>query len=329
MIRILTAAAALTLSSGASTFSAAAFTLEMPAPALVIGGRADTPGSYPMPVGPYSNGDVPVKRVEGALDQRAFRLESKGLNTMQLEGALRDQLTAAGYTVIYECDTTDCGGFDFRYRMQVLPEPQMHVDLGDFRYLAAERKVGKGSDYVALLVSRSADQGFVQVTSVGAAGDVAPVVADQVATIAPGDGPSVAATALASADKPITGQLGDLLEKDGAQALDDLVFASGKGVLEDADYASLAELADWLKANPARKVTLVGHTDASGGLANNIALSKQRAQSVRAWLISHYGVTGGQVDAQGAGYLAPRDTNLTEAGRTRNRRVEVMLSSME
>ena len=305
--------------------------LEMPAPAAVIGGRAESPGSYPLPIGPYADAAVPVQRVEGALDQRAYRLESKGQTTLQLLQPLRDQLAAGGYDVIYECDTTDCGGFDFRYGMEVLPEPQMHVDLGDFRYLAAERKGSAGSDFVAVLVSRSTDQGFVQVTSVSASGEAgSAAVAETAATIAVAQAlPAPQAPALPVAEPVAGGQvaggLGDQLAQKGALALDDLIFDSGKAALEDKDYASLAELADWLKAHPASRVTLVGHTDASGGLAGNVALSKQRAESVRAWLMAHYGVAGAQVDAQGAGYLAPRDTNLTDAGRTRNRRVEVML----
>jgi OOP family OmpA-OmpF porin len=312
--------------------------LEMPAPSSVIGGRAESPGTYPLPVGPFAGDAVPVRRIEGALDQRAYRLDSRE-TTLQLLQPLRGQLQAAGFAVIYECDTAGCGGFDFRYGMEVLPEPQMHVDLGDFRYLAAERQGEAGQDYVGVLVSRSADQGFVQVTSVGALGETpTPVVeapqADATAVAAPELGsaaaaPEVPATDVAPAAQPAAGGLGARLEQQGALALDDLVFGSGKAVLEDKDYASLAELAEWLKAHPDRRVTLVGHTDASGGLAGNIALSKQRAASVRSWLIAHYGVTAAQVDAQGAGYLAPRDTNLTEAGRNRNRRVEVMLTSIQ
>ena len=338
MIRIRSAALALTLALGVSAVPAGAFVLEMPAAAAVIGGRAASPGSYSLPIGPYSGAAVPVRRIEGALDQRAYRLESQALTTMQLLQPLRGQLTAAGYAVIYECDTTECGGFDFRYGMEVLPEPQMHVDLGDFRYLAAERKGSAGSDFVALLVSRSSDQGFVQVTSVGAAAAPWPDPAEQAAPVAEQAFPTADAPAGPVAEPvtggpvtggPVTGGLGDQLEQKGTLALDDLIFASGKAALEDKDYASLAELAEWLKAHPARRVTLVGHTDATGGLAGNIALSKQRAQSVRAWLMAHYGVATAQLDAQGAGYLAPRDTNLTEAGRTRNRRVEVMLTSTQ
>ena len=330
------------LSAGAA---ADTFTLEMPAPASVIGGRAEAPGSYALPIGPFAAGKVPERLVEGALDQRAYRLDSGELTTMQVLVALRDQLSRAGYAVVYDCDTEDCGGFDFRYGMDVLPEPQMHVDLGDFRYLAAERKAAAGSDFVGVLVSRSADQGFVQVTSVTAGEPVAAVpVADapvaQVVADAPPDGADAAGQGSAadpvSPEQPVmevppvpAGGLGDRLEQAGSAALDDLVFASGKAVLEDKDYASLAELAEWLKAHPDRRVTLVGHTDASGSLSGNITLSKVRATSVRAWLVDHYGVPAGQIDAQGAGYLAPRDSNLTEAGRTRNRRVEVMLTSTE
>ena len=113
----------------------------------------------------------------------------------------------------------------------------------------------------------------------------------------------------------------------GAVALDDLIFASGKAVLQDQDYASLAALAAWLKANPTQRVTLVGHTDATGSLAANTALSKQRAAAVRDWLIRHYGVAGAQIDAQGAGYLSPRATTQTPEGRALNRRVDVMLTS--
>ena len=317
----------------------------MPTPAAVIGGRQASPGSYPMPIGPYAGGAVPLRRIEGVLDQRAYRLDSHGQTTLALLQPLRAQLTAAGYAVIYECNTADCGGFDFRYGMEVLPEPQMHVDLGDFRYLAAERKGSAGSDFVAVLVSKSADQGFVQVTAVNASGDAVPVAQDGSSQVV-GPDPQQAAAAVTPAipageivppvdqqvaaqpkSDPAAGSLGDRLEQDGAQPLDDLIFQSGKAVLEDKDYASLAELATWLAANPGRRVTLVGHTDASGSLAANIALSKQRAAAVRSWLIAHYGVAAAQVDAQGAGYLAPRATNLTEAGRTRNRRVEVMLTS--
>jgi outer membrane protein OmpA-like peptidoglycan-associated protein len=76
-------------------------------------------------------------------------------------------------------------------------------------------------------------------------------------------------------------------------------------------------------------VAIVGHTDASGGLEANIALSRKRAQAVRNVLIEAFGVPAAQIQAEGVGYLSPRASNLTEAGRTQNRRVEVMLTSTQ
>ena len=119
--------------------------------------------------------------------------------------------------------------------------------------------------------------------------------------------------------------LGEGLAKRGSVALDDLIFASSAADLEAGEYASLEALAAFLRANPDSKVVLVGHTDASGGLEGNIALSRERAASVRAAMINSYDIPSDQISANGVGYLAPRDNNLTDQGRTRNRRVEVML----
>ena len=78
-------------------------------------------------------------------------------------------------------------------------------------------------------------------------------------------------------------------------------------------------------ANPTITVAIVGHTDAVGSLAGNTALSKRRAESVRARLIEDYGVDPEQLQADGVGYLAPIASNLTDAGRAANRRVDVIL----
>ena len=292
----------------------------MAAPATQIGGWSENPSTFRLPIGPYADGTLAVREVAGAIDQRAYRMDDQRLTTLQLLTPLLTQLEQAGYRTLYECATSACGGFDFRYGMDVLPEPQMHVDLGDFRYIAAERKNADGPDLIALLVSKSADTGFVQVTTVSA-----PKVATQtvVTPTAPAD--PIAINPALTPDPNFEG-FGKTLFDQGSVALDDLIFDSGSAVLEDEDYASLTALSGWLKANPTRQVTLVGHTDASGVLTANIALSRQRATSVRAVLIAKFGVGPSVVDAQGAGYLAPRASNETPEGRTKNRRVEVMLT---
>ena len=76
-------------------------------------------------------------------------------------------------------------------------------------------------------------------------------------------------------------------------------------------------------------MVLVGHTDAQGSLEANINLSRIRARAVRQFLISELDVSPGQVSAEGIGFLAPRSTNSTEDGRQSNRRVEVVIATLD
>jgi len=296
----------------------AADLLDMPAPATVIGGWSESPATLRLPIGPFADGTLPLQDVAGSVAQRAYRMDNQRLTTLQLVTPLLAQLEAAGYQRLFDCEAQACGGFDFRYGMDVLPEPQMHVDLGDFRYVLAERSAADGVEVVALLVSRSADQGFVQVSTVSAD-------ADSVIVMSPAQDSAPAPNDTATALHQPTDLAGRLVAG-GSVALDDLVFASGKAALQGKDYASLTELAAWLSAHPDRRVTLVGHTDASGALPANIDLSRLRAQSVRSALLKQYGAMAAQIDAQGAGYLAPRASNETPEGRALNRRVEVLLN---
>lgn len=295
-----------------------ALTLDLPAPVSAEERRSEAPASYALPIGPFDGGKVPTRQVEGAVDQRAYRLDAKGMTTLAMLATLRDQLLAEGFSVIFQCDTRTCGGFDFRYGTEVMPEPDMHVDLGDFRFLSAE----KPDAAVSILVSRSTNSGFVQLTRVG------PMPLPDAVVPPP---PKTAGVELGAApparDLAAPGDIGVALETRGAVALDDLVFASGAAALEPGHYASLAALAAWLAAHPEESLALVGHTDASGSLVANIALSERRAELVRRTLIESFGVEERRLTSEGVGYLSPRDTNRTEAGRQKNRRVEAIVTS--
>lgn len=294
-------------------------TLAFPAPGTVTTARAEPLTSYRLPVGPWTPAGVTTRLTEGALEQNAWRIDAPGMTTLQLLDPLRDQLAEAGFKVIFACETDVCGGFDFRYGTDILPEPDMHVDLGDFRYLAAERATPEGPELLSLLVSRSATAGFAQLTRISPVTTPPPPVVTASSKTPEAE---VAATPPATATTSATG-FGARLDSGGAQPLEDLVFSSSAAALEEGDYASLAELAAYLQARPERRVMLVGHTDAYGTQAANLALSKQRAQSVRQRLIDRFGLAPDRIAADGVGALAPRASNLTEAGRTLNRRVEV------
>jgi OOP family OmpA-OmpF porin len=111
--------------------------------------------------------------------------------------------------------------------------------------------------------------------------------------------------------------------------LADLSFETGSSRLSAGPFPALDELAAYMAANPGRSVTLVGHTDASGALEPNVALSRARARAVRERLIADYGIAAGRIAADGVGYLMPLAPNVTEEGRALNRRVEAVVTSTE
>lgn len=84
-------------------------------------------------------------------------------------------------------------------------------------------------------------------------------------------------------------------------------------------------LAGYLTDNPNTRLALVGHTDDTGALQANIAVSKSRAEAVRTRLIDAHGVAPDRIEAQGVGYLSPLTSNATPEGRDLNRRVEAVL----
>ncbi len=309
---------------------AQALDLAFPGPAQQTSVASENGAAYALPVGPWDGETFLSRRVEGTITRRAFRIDGPQ-STVSLMAFLRTQVEKDGWRILYECDAPVCGGFDFRFATVILPEPDMHVDLGDFRVLSADR----GVEVLNLIVSRSPRAGFVQITQ-AAPGPAAEPRADPASPAGrlpemlpppePVD-PVPGAVAAPGAPTP-DAAIGDVvarLEAEGHAALPGLRFASGASTLEPGDYSVLEALAAWLRADPSRRVAIVGHTDASGGLEANVVLSRRRADAVREALLSGHGIPAAQVEAEGVGYLAPIAPNTTPAGREINRRVEAVV----
>lgn len=104
-----------------------------------------------------------------------------------------------------------------------------------------------------------------------------------------------------------------------------IYFDSGKAVVKKESAPTLAEIAAWLKKNASTKVFIVGHTDMQGSKEQNIGLSRARGAAVVEELVSKYGIARSRLTPEGVGPLAPVATNSNEAGRAKNRRVEMVL----
>ena len=114
-----------------------ALDLALPKGAEQISDRASPLDSYALPTGPFAETGLPVRRMEGRVDRQTWRISGAGLTTLQILAALRKQVLAAGYEIVFECNDVDCGGFDFRFATEVVPAPDMHVDVRNYRFLSA------------------------------------------------------------------------------------------------------------------------------------------------------------------------------------------------
>jgi outer membrane protein OmpA-like peptidoglycan-associated protein len=104
-----------------------------------------------------------------------------------------------------------------------------------------------------------------------------------------------------------------------------IYFDTDKATLKAESEPTLAEMARFLKSNASTKVFIVGHTDMQGGVERNMKLSQERAAAVVAALSGKHGVAKDRLAADGVGPLAPGAANDTDAGRAKNRRVEMVL----
>lgn len=106
--------------------------------------------------------------------------------------------------------------------------------------------------------------------------------------------------------------------------LGDVLFDTGQATLLDSAKSSLAEVVDLLQTEPDKLIRIEGHTDSVGSSESNLALSEQRAASVRTALIN-LGVAENRVTSIGLGEDFPIASNEDADGRARNRRVDVIL----
>lgn len=118
--------------------------------------------------------------------------------------------------------------------------------------------------------------------------------------------------------------IGQGLQADGKVALYGLLFDTGKTDIKPESGAQLDQMAAVLKAQPALKVLIVGHTDNVGSIDANLALSQGRAQAVVAALAQR-GIAATRLQARGVANFAPVAANSGEDGRAKNRRVEMVL----
>jgi outer membrane protein OmpA-like peptidoglycan-associated protein len=126
------------------------------------------------------------------------------------------------------------------------------------------------------------------------------------------------------------------LQQAGARSMSinlsgDVLFDYGQAALKPAAEESLKKVATVLSLFPDSTVTVEGYTDSKGAKATNLQLSKDRALSVKDWLVKNGGVAPAAISAKGFGEqnaVAPNtnpDGSDNPIGRAKNRRVSIIV----
>lgn len=104
--------------------------------------------------------------------------------------------------------------------------------------------------------------------------------------------------------------------------IDSLFFETGKATISSLSYSKLNNLVLFLNQNIGSKIKINGHTDGQGNSEKNLQLSIARAKAVTTYLVSK-GILKNRISFNGYGDKKPIAENTTEAGRAKNRRIEV------
>lgn len=248
------------------------------------------------PSGKTDDEALPTSSATGDLT-RLFYENPASRSQAEILANYKEALAKANFEILFECGADACGpGWASSRWGRVTGMKYVSNPLW---YLCARRAGDGGSTaeaFVAVSVMKARHQVDVLVTKSMDTGLV-----------------SISAEAL---------QRG--IENEGRVVLDGLFFDHNKSVLKPESKPALEVIATFLKSNAQLNVYIVGHTDATGGFEENMALSQSRAAAVVTALTQEHKIAGKRLAAHGVGPLCPARTNGTDAGKAKNRRVEMV-----
>lgn len=231
---------------------------------------------------------VKTARLEGKITTIDYR-GPNDRSSLEIIRNFETALKAAGFDIVYQCATPDeC--------FEQLDDATMNFYVPQ-RYLNAKLTRPQGDVWIRLRVN---DGPFTTVDII----EITPMDVGMV---------KVNADALA----------GDINSK-GHVAIYGIYFDTARADLKPESADALKEISTLLQKNAKLRIHVVGHTDNAGALAANMDLSRKRAEAVVKALTTTYKVDATRLRSDGVGPLAPVESNASEEGRARNRRVELV-----
>jgi outer membrane protein OmpA-like peptidoglycan-associated protein len=258
-----------------------------------------------------------VRTLEGR-HTRLLYLAPPQRSSLEVFRNYENELAAKGFSVVFKCSGEEqCETFGAElYR--ILYPPTAALQNNELSKVALN--VPAEPHYLTATLSRPEGPVAVSLYVAVDRGTAFPETKDRVAVLLDVIEDKPMETKMVTVD---AAKMAKDIASTGRVALYGLYFDTDKADLKPESAPSLAEIVKLLKAQPDLKVYIVGHTDNVGGLDYNMGLSQRRAKSVVDQLVQN-GIAADRLKPAGAGLIAPVAPNDDEAGRSKNRRVEIV-----
>lgn len=252
-----------------------------------------------IPFATNSTDKTPLK-LTGDLAKHIYVMQN--VSTLKVYENYKAALLNAGFAFISQCELEQCGTEKQASNLGGLISLEDNV-YNWYRkpyYLLAKKSLPTGNVYAALFIGGYDDEvGLQQII----------LEEKQVQT----------GLVTVNADG-----LKQQIEAEGKALIYGIYFDTGKAAIKAESKPTLDAIGELLKRNPDLLLYVVGHTDDTGDGAANVSLSKQRADAVVAALIKDYSLAANRLQAQGVGPYSPASNNTSDAGKQKNRRVELV-----
>ena len=257
-----------------------------------------------LPMGPVTGqrNAFEYEKLEVTGDLMRHTYELPKVSTLKAYENYKAALEKAGFDLVVDCQLEQCGNAD---QAEVLGGLlAVSGDVYNYYhkpyYLVGKRDSQGGPTYAAVFIGGHGDMTSIQqnvIQTVAAETDLIGVNADE---------------------------LHKELEEAGKALIYGIYFDTNKSEVKAESSPALEAIAELLNKHASLNLYVVGHTDDTGPVAHNQSLSSARAKAVVSQLTQHHSIASARLSAAGVGPHAPQASNDNEAGRTLNRRVELV-----
>ena len=273
-------------------------------------------------VAPFSNNGKEYSKaqsLEGSLTRLAYYIPDGERGVLEVHRNYLNELAASGWEILFSAvgDKEVHGNFGYKTRIrEAIKGTQLfEYPIADgVGYIAARRSDPDGDTYTTVYTFRYTNNGLVGKYEDIIKGNHTLVKVDLVK-------PQAMEQRMVFVDaSKMKAEIGT----QGHVSLYGILFDFNKAEIKPESAATIAEIAKLLKDDASLKLLVVGHTDNVGTLDFNRELSTRRAAAVVAEMVSKHGISSSRLHGEGIAFLSPVASNETDAGRAKNRRVELV-----